>query len=735
MPTCDISNVTTLNRVFYGEANFNGDVSRWSVGSVTDVQHAFHGATTFNINLNSWDVSSTTDMAYAFAETVAFNQPLGAWVTSGVTSLEGSFHHAVKFNQPLNVWNISGVTTLAYTFWTASAFNQPLASWDTRSVVSLCATFHVAAAFNQPLNEWNISGVTTLANTFYDASAFNQPLNEWDTRSVTSLRRTFSAAAAFNQPLDEWNISGVTTLAYTFWTASAFNQPLASWDTRSVVSLCATFHVAAAFNQPLNEWNISGVTTLANTFCEVSAFNQPLNEWDTRSVTSLHSTFSAAAAFNQPLNEWNISAVTTLAYTFWTASVFNQPLNAWNTHSVVSLHATFRVAAAFNQPLSNWNVSSVTTFTATFAQATSFDQDLSRWTLSRDGLSMSTMFYETNLSTCNKASMRNEWGAKQNSSVFLKAYSFWPQQCLNNNGKCQAWQKRGIGDNAKCAPALWLDARACMAHVWNGTHRLNEGQVGNSKANGAARHAWASPLLDHAPDQVSIKHGACTHLPGLSQAFKHSMDPFVERLGQHLRSKLEGLFPLGDNFGHNLGDGVSALVQFDERSTDLFIIRLMASSIDNACASSLVVTDGSFNARVNIATTALSLKNISIFSSERASECHDTEWTPGIGLSAFANSLIEEALATAGRLPGEPEFALSRFPPDYKRKRNATAPPTMACLLNASLVWPFKLSAVIGPDDPDKEHVLQVFLYFLMFCICFVVWHWYQWVPGSSECI
>ena len=639
VPTCDVSNVTTLNRVFYGEANFNGDVSSWSVGSVTDVQHAFHGATTFNINLNAWDVSSTTDMAYAFAETATFNQHLGAWVTSSITSLDGSFHHA-------------------------AVFNQPLASWNTRSVTSLDATFYGARAFNQQLDDWDISGVTTLAYTFGDPSTFNQPLASWNTRSVTSLDSTFYGAWAFNQQLDDWDISGVTNFAHTFREASAFNQPLASWNTRSVTTLQGTFRDAAVFNQPLNDWDISGVITLTYTFRSASAYNQPLASWITGSVTSLDSTFHHAAAFNQPLN--------------------------------------------------NWNVSSVTSFVATFSKATSFDQDLSRWTLSRDGLFMSTMFHETNLSTCNKASMRNEWGAKQKNPVFLESYGFWPQQCLNNNDKCQAWQKRGIGDDAKCEPALWLDASSCTAHVWNGTRSLNEGQVGNTIANSTARQEWASPFLDHTPDQVPIKHDACTHLPGLSQAFKHSMDPAVERFGQHLRSKLKEVLPLGDNFGHNLDDGVSALVQFDERSSDLFVIRLMASSIDNSCASSLAFTDGPVNVPLDIATAVLSLKNISFFSSQSASECHGTEWTSSIGLPEMFKLVVEDAFAQAGRQPGEPQFALSRFPPDYTRKRNDTAPPTLTCPLYASLVWPFKLSAVIRQDDPDEEHVFQVLSFFCL---------------------
>ena len=546
-----------------------------------------------------------------------------------------------------------------------------------------------AAVCGDPGNEskCNVSGVTTLVSWFHGQATFNGDVSTWSVGSVTDMQLVFHGAAMFNSNLNAWDVSGTTNLAYAFASAIEFNQPLGVWATRSVASLDSTFEGAAAFNQALNDWNISAATTLAETFLGASAFNQALNDWNTAGVTSLRGIFLSA-------------------------STFNQTLASWDTNNVRSLHRSFERATSFNGDISTWDVSNVLDFGEMFLAAKSFDQDLSRWTLSKNLTVMQSMFLSSKLSTCNKAYMRNQWGAEQNNRAFLEAYSFWPRQCPNTNIKCQPWQKRGIGDNANCEPALWLDAGACMAYVWNGTHSLTERHVGNPTANGTARQEWASPLLDHAPDQVSIKDGGCTHLPGLSQAFKRSMDPAVARFGQHLRSTLSTM-RLGDTFRHTAGDGVSALVQFNEGSCDLFVITLKATSKDNSCASSLSFTDGTLTVPLDIVTAVLSLKNISFFSSESMAECHDTKWTPGVGLPEAINALIEDAFATAGRQPGEPEFALTRYPPDYTRKRNDTAPPTMICPLNASLKWPFELSAVVGPDDPDKDHIFQVVVFFI----------------------
>ena len=555
-----------------------------------------------------------------------------------------------------------------------------------------------------------------MVSWFHGQATFNGDVSTWSVGSVTDMQQVFSGAAMFNSNLNAWDVSGTTNLAYAFASAIEFNQPLGVWATRSVTSLDSTFEGAAAFNQALNGWNISGVTTLWHTFWGALLFNQALDDWDTSSVTSLSGTFYAAALFNQALNDWNISGVTTLLRTFQKASAFNQTLASWDTNNVGEIRELFDRATSFNGDISTWDVSNVLDFQGMFLDAKSFDQDLSRWILSKNVTDMKQMFFSSKLSACNKVYIRNQWGAEQNNRAFLEVYSSWPRQCPNSNIKCQAWQKRGIGDDAKCEPAVWLDARSCMAHVWNGTHSLNEGQVGNTIANSTAWYEWASSLLEHTPDQVSIKDSACTHLPGLSQAFKHSMDPLVERFGQHLRSSLlirtYMQVKIGDNFGHTAGDGVSALVQFNEGSSDLFVIRLMATSNDNSCASSIVFTDGEYPVQLDIATAVLSLKNISFFGSERLVECHGTEWTPDTGIPASImialDPLIKEDLARAGRHPGEPAFALSRFPPAYTRKPNDTAPPTMICPLNASLTWPFELSAVVGPDDPDNDHIFQV---------------------------
>ena len=120
----DVSQVTSMNRLFHGKWGFNEDISRWDTSSVTDTSYMFDGASSFNQPLNSWDMSSVTDTSGMFNGASSFNQPLNSWDMTSVTDTRGMFNCASSFNQPLNSWDLSSVTDTSYMFNGASSFSQ-----------------------------------------------------------------------------------------------------------------------------------------------------------------------------------------------------------------------------------------------------------------------------------------------------------------------------------------------------------------------------------------------------------------------------------------------------------------------------------------------------------------------------------------------------------------------------------------------------------------------------------
>ena len=646
-------------------------------------------------NTASCDVSSLSTFSglLGFIGDRDFNEDVSGWSVGTVTGMEHAFFGAAAFNININEWDVARVTDLSFAFAEAAAFNQPLGAWTTSGVTSLFYTFHQATAFNQPIGAWTTTSVTSLYSTFRHAVNFNQPLNTWDMSSVTKVGSAF-AFSKFNQNLTAWALCRVATMPKYYCNADSFKLCSGSLP----VGITQVFTNAAAFNGAVATWDVSSCLGRAyETFYGAGAFNQALGLWDTSRVSTMQGMFSKAVSFDRDLGRWQVSRVKNMG-------------------------GMFCFAEAFNRALSGWDVSRVTDMGSMFNNAKSFDQDLSGWTLSAQLTKMFTMFFATNLGLCNKAAIRESWGDTQKNAAFLEYYGNWPQQCSVKTAPCRAWQQLGAGKNADCEPALWLDARACMANVWNGTHPVGWRAppiAHRTQQEHAARSDWATPFLEHAPDQISIRNGACTHLPSMSEVFKRSLDIVIGRFGTHLNAKLRslGFEELGNDANdgqHNAGDGVSALVTFQAGSSDLFVIKLMAGSKDGACTA-IEFGDGTgLKTGVNIATRALSLKNVTRSGGnaahdnndgdDTARQCYGTQWTPSLVLLKLLD--LDEIFIKSGILPDEPSFALSWLPPS--RMNRPQSSPTLVCPTRASLTSPFELKGVVDPAIPGKHHAIQV---------------------------
>jgi surface protein len=172
-------------------ANFNDDISGWTMSSATNMTSMFIGATSFNQPIGNWDVSSAQDMSFMFAGATSFNQPIGNWVVSSAQDISYIFFRAASFNQPLAEWNVSSVTSMSFMFYEATAFNQPLADWNVWNVTTMVGMFGFAASFNQPIGNWNVSNVLDMSFMFFGATNFSQSLAGWTVQDETDLTNIF----------------------------------------------------------------------------------------------------------------------------------------------------------------------------------------------------------------------------------------------------------------------------------------------------------------------------------------------------------------------------------------------------------------------------------------------------------------------------------------------------------------------------------------------------------------
>jgi len=115
---CFAPSITDMSELFFGQYNFNDDISSWYV-SVT------------RMNLSSWDVSSVTNMRGMFWGASSFNQDLSPWNVSSVTNMESMFEDASSFNQDLSSWDVSSVTQKSRMFEGATSFDiSAICCWN-----------------------------------------------------------------------------------------------------------------------------------------------------------------------------------------------------------------------------------------------------------------------------------------------------------------------------------------------------------------------------------------------------------------------------------------------------------------------------------------------------------------------------------------------------------------------------------------------------------------------------
>ncbi|MEP5340616.1 MAG: BspA family leucine-rich repeat surface protein [Algibacter sp.] len=367
----DLSNVTSLRGMFFGNKTFNYPIGDWDVSNITDISHMFDTSPEFNQDIGHWDVSHVTNMSYLFyteenpvllnpTPPSDFNQDISHWDVSRVTDMSAMFVRAESFNQDLSRWDVSNVIHLNDMFRGAILFNQDLGAWDVSNVTTMNSMFSGVRLFNQDISRWNVSQVTKMHFMFRGASSFNHDIGNWDVSNVTRITGMFQSAGSFNQDISRWDVSNVIYIGYMFQGASSFNQDISRWDVSSVTSLISMFQGASSFNQDIGAWDVSNVTNMNLTFANATAFNQDIGGWDMSNVTTINSMFQGASAFNQDIGNWDVSHVDWMQYLFRDAISFNQDIGRWDVSEAIYMESLFEGATSFNQNIGGWDVSQAT---------------------------------------------------------------------------------------------------------------------------------------------------------------------------------------------------------------------------------------------------------------------------------------------------------------------------------------------------------------------------------------
>ena len=83
----DVSNITDMSSLFE-YSDFNGNICKWVVSNVTSMEYMFFVCKSFNQDISGWDVYNVTDMYGMFCGCKSFNQDISGWDVSNVTDMK-----------------------------------------------------------------------------------------------------------------------------------------------------------------------------------------------------------------------------------------------------------------------------------------------------------------------------------------------------------------------------------------------------------------------------------------------------------------------------------------------------------------------------------------------------------------------------------------------------------------------------------------------------------------------
>ena len=220
----NVGNVTSMNGMLSGvytaTSSFSG-MESWDVSKVTDMSKMFYGNGSFNIDIGNWDVSNVTNMSEMFYQAHSFNQDIGNWDVGKVTNMLGMFsgrflyNQEMDFNQDITNWNVSEVTDMSGMFLFAKNFNQDIGDWDVNKVIDMNFMFYDAQNFNQDIGNWRVGNVDNMDSMFQFASSFNQDITKWCVNNISSEPDDFGKESGLsNSNKPNW---GTCLTTATIW--------------------------------------------------------------------------------------------------------------------------------------------------------------------------------------------------------------------------------------------------------------------------------------------------------------------------------------------------------------------------------------------------------------------------------------------------------------------------------------------------------------------------------------
>ena len=432
--TPDLSNVTSMNRMFQDANVFNADISTWDVSNVKNFGVLFFHAHNFNQDISAWDVSSATNMISMFRETKTFNQDLGTWDVDSVTNMGEMFMDAKAFNKDISTWDIRSVTNFNKFMDNATKFSGPnydklLTAWAALANEA-GVTENISLTANRQNYCFGEAGREILTNNFgwnfNDAGKECSSANDIVSFAPNPFLSLVDAGIDATKHLVQVYLPAGGDFSNITPQIEVSKNAIVSPESGETVDLSSPVtYTVTAFDGTEQEWTVEVLCRPFITTWEVTSGGEtitiptPITDFDfqyrwikedvvvedgfhTGGARDFTTTFAEAGTYQLEILgyfvhfagypkeklldvvQWGDIVWRNMQSSFedWPGEGFSAT-DAPDLSNVSNMRNMFFRASNFNSPLNNWDVSNIRFMRNLFSSASSFNQDLDNWNVSR----------------------------------------------------------------------------------------------------------------------------------------------------------------------------------------------------------------------------------------------------------------------------------------------------------------------------------------------------------------
>jgi len=229
----DVTEVTNMNGLFKNQLFTTESLSDWQTGNVITMYAMFEN-TNFNGDIRFWDVRQVTSFSRMFYNNAVFNYDLSRFEAFSKESTDMTNSRFYKENvlqlDELYKEEVSDIYAV-YAQWKTdkSGIEEvygPISEWMVHNVFNMSELFK-DEDFNEDISHWVVSSVTDMSSMF-EGSTFDQPIGGWSTVNVRNMSRMFKGTV-FNQDIQLWNVTKVEDMTEMF-ANSVFSYSIGDWD-------------------------------------------------------------------------------------------------------------------------------------------------------------------------------------------------------------------------------------------------------------------------------------------------------------------------------------------------------------------------------------------------------------------------------------------------------------------------------------------------------------------------